>query len=104
MIDLKDVKGTFWEHINTKYDDDNEMKLGAKFELSFQIRARKPRLQAHASRRQLGGLASIMKPKPKTKKDRITWIGGKRDQNIQIGLRVRFHSLNYIHSLHCDVP
>merc|ERR1711972_581151 len=89
VIDLKDIKGTFWEHINQRFNDDEEMKLGPKFELSFQIRARKPRLPPHTSRRQLstmGGLANILNGK-KEKKDRITWIGGKRDQNIQIGLK-----------------
>eukprot|EP01084_Bolivina_argentea_P118300 209930_1 len=46
VIELKDIKGTFWENINKKYDDDTSIKLGAKFELDFQIRTRKPRLLA----------------------------------------------------------
>ena len=70
---------------DTRYPE--HVDLGGKFELDFQVRARKPRLNLNKGKI-AGGLDVISatgKAVEKTKKEkRITWIGAKRDQSIQV--------------------
>ena len=85
VIDLKNIKGSFWEEINLAFDD-SSIILGAKFELDFQIRSRKPKLTKYRNKGNKS-IGMVMGMATREKKDKITWIHGKRNQNIQIGLK-----------------
>lgn len=83
IIDLKLIKGTFWERLCRKFSD-SDVNLGAKFEVNFQIRQKKPR---NPSRKHTSVKSLMDGSSKKGKHQRIAWISPKRDQNIQIGLK-----------------
>eukprot|EP01083_Nonionella_stella_P009138 26450_1 len=92
VIELKDIKGTIWERFGKKHTD-QEIGIGAKFELQFQIRQKKPK-QATLRRTRVAGLPNFGRhpmnneqKERKSKKKKIQWLDAKRDQMIQIGLK-----------------
>merc|ERR1719242_363207 len=86
VLELSAIRKTFWWEMNQNKAFTMHIDMGGKFELDFQVRARKPRLQLAGKVE--GGLDAIGGIKKKANKsERITWIGAKRDQSIQIALR-----------------
>eukprot|EP01084_Bolivina_argentea_P049125 90399_1 len=88
IIELSAIRKTFWWNINQDGKIPEHIDLGGKFELDFQVRARKPRLNMGKGKI-MGGLDAITgnKGKKKGKGDQIRWVSAKRDQSIQIALK-----------------
>jgi len=89
IVELSALRKTFWWDINQNMSFPQHIDLGGKFELDFQVRQRKPRLVSNKAKI-MGGLDAIgggSGGSKRKKGDRITWIGAKRDQSIQIALK-----------------
>jgi len=91
IVELSQLRKTFWWDINKDTRYPQHIELGGKFELDFQVKQRKPRNMMGSQQLKIhGGLDSITVPKGRDRagtKRRIAWIDGKRDQSIQIALK-----------------
>merc|ERR1712228_1148895 len=59
IIELSAIRKTFWWEINQNDKMEEHINLGGKFELDFQVRARKPRLNVGRAGLIKGGLDAI---------------------------------------------
>lgn len=77
IIELKDIKKTFWADINQEHGP-GFIQLGDKFELDFQVRKQKPRLLGASSPRSPGGgalnLAEIIGGKRRVTKENVLFF------------------------------
>eukprot|EP01083_Nonionella_stella_P174208 603232_1 len=87
LVELSALRKTYWWQINHDTNLPEHIDLGGKFELDFQVRQRKPRLN-HAKQTNAAAQPLVVGSSGKKgKREQICWIAAKRDQSIQIALK-----------------